>query len=321
PGAIFLAFTDTHPTGFFTAASAVGNIAVPMLCALVLQRVGKFQTSLARLKDVLLLVFVACLAGGGLIGLFNVFGSRLWDAGSSTNIVFAVLSHWVPNAIAGLIIAPFILSWCSPASERLTPTQLLECFIYSVGLFVATFVSFNSWYSVGLENFPLAYLPYPFLLWGALRFGARGATAGTLLVSAMAINELLEGRGPFYTGSERQSLMLIGSYITTLATSNLLLAGAATERKHAQRSITQGEERYRGVVDDQSQLICRFQVDGKLTFVNEAYCRFYGKSQEELLGTPFLPFIEEDQRQITLNYFESLPPEDPVVSYDIRMIS
>jgi len=321
PGAVFLAFTDSQPAGFFTAASAVGNVAVPMLCALALDRLGRFRTSLTSLKDVVLFVFVACLAGASLTGLFNVFGARLWEGGSSGHILLAVVSYWVPNAIAALIIGPFILSWCSPASERFSLSQLVECFTCSVGLFIATFISFNSWYSGGLENFPLAYLPYPFLLWGALRFGARGATAGTLLVSAMAINELLEGRGPFYTGSDKQSLMLIGSYITTLATSNLLLAGAATERKHAQRTITRGEERYRGVVDDQSQLICRFQVDGKLTFVNEAYCQFYGKSREELLGTPFLPFIDEEQRQITLNYFESLPPEDPVISYDLKMIS
>ncbi|HKQ37367.1 MAG TPA: PAS domain S-box protein [Verrucomicrobiae bacterium] len=321
PGAIFLAFTDSQPVGFFTATSAVGNIAVPVLCTLLLQRLGKFETSLSRLKDVILYVFVACLAGGAVTGLFNVLGSRLWEGGSFANIIFAVLSHWVPNSIACLIIAPFVLSWCSPDSERLTPSQLLECFICSVGLFIATFISFNSWYSPGLENFPLAYLPYPFLLWGALRFGPRGASAGTLLVSIMAINELLEGRGPFYTGAEKQSLMLIGSYITTLATSNLLLAGAATERKHAQRTISQGEERYRGIVTDQSQLVCRFQVDGKLTFVNEAYCQFYGKTREQLLGTPFLPFIEAEQRQITLNYFESLPPEDPVISYDIKMLS
>ena len=321
PGALFLAFTDSQPAGFFTATSAVGNIAVPVLCTLILQRVGKFETSLARLKDVILYVFVACIAGGAVTGLFNVFGLRLWEGGSFSNIVSAVLSHWVPNSIACLTIGPFILSWCSPGSERLSPAQLLECFICSVGLFIATFISFNSWYAPGLENLPLAYLPYPFLLWGALRFGSRGATAGTLLVCVMAINELLEGRGPFYTGAEKQSLMLIGSYITTLATSNLLLAGAATERKQAQRTITQGEERYRGIVADQSQLVCRFQVDGKLTFVNEAYCQFYGKTREELLGTPFLPFIEAEQRQITLNYFESLPPEDPVISYDIKMLS
>lgn len=321
PGAVFLAFADSHPAGFFTGASAVGNIAVPVLCAIVLKRWGKFDTAFSGIKDVLLFVLGACLGGGIVLGLCNVFGSPVWSDGAPAEIALRVASFWVPNAIAALIIAPFILSWCSAGSERLSAAQLLECFLCSVGLFVATLVSFNSWYSPGIENFPLAYLPYPFLLWGAMRFGSRGATAGTLLVSAMAINDLLEGRGPFYAPTEKESLMLIGSYITTLATSNLLLAAAVTERKQAQRAITRGEERYRGVVDIQTQMICRFQVDGKLTFVNDAYCRFYGKAREELIGTPFLPFIDEEQRQITLSYFESLPPEDPVISYDLRLVN
>src|SRR4026209_343445 len=66
PGAVFLAFTDNQPVGFFTATSAVGNIAVPMLCALLLGRVGKFETSFSRLKDVILFVFAGCLISGGL---------------------------------------------------------------------------------------------------------------------------------------------------------------------------------------------------------------------------------------------------------------
>lgn len=321
PGALFLALADSHPAGFFTVPSAVGNIAVPVLCAILLNRWGRFKTAFSSIKDVVLFVLAACLVGGAVLGLCNVFGSPVWSGGSPAEITLRVASFWVPNAIAGLIIAPFILSWCSAGSERLNATQLMECFLCSVGLFVATLISFNSFYAPGIENFPLAYLPYPFLLWGAMRFGSRGATAGTLLVSAMAINELLDGRGPFYAPTDKESLRLIGSYITTLATSNLLLAAAVTERKHAQRTISMGEERYRGVVDNQTQMICRFQVDGKLTFVNEAYCTFYDKAREELIGTPFLPFIEEEQRQITLSYFENLPPEDPVISYDIRLIS
>src|SRR5687767_3473285 len=129
PGAVFLACTASQPAGFFTVASAIGNIAVPMLCAIGLQRLGKFQTSFDRVTDVVWFVLGACFLGGAVTGLCNVFGSGVWDGGSIAEIVLRVVSFWVPNAIASLIIAPFILSWCSPASERLNPAQLLECFI------------------------------------------------------------------------------------------------------------------------------------------------------------------------------------------------
>lgn len=65
------------------------------------------------------------------------------------------------------------------------------------GLVAGTLISFNSWFVYGIQNYPLAYLPYPFLVWGALRFGQRGAATGTLLVSALAIHSFLSGRGPF----------------------------------------------------------------------------------------------------------------------------
>src|SRR5439155_8038405 len=102
--------------------------------------------------------------------------------------------------------------------------------ICGVGLIGGTLISFNSWFVYGIQNYPLAYLPFPFLVWGALRFGQRGATTGTLLVSAVAIYSLLQKRGPFVAGSEKESLMLIGSYIGILAVTNMLLAAAATER-------------------------------------------------------------------------------------------
>ena len=67
-----------------------------------------------------------------------------------------------------------------------------EAAVCGPGLVGGTLISFNSWFVYGIQNYPLAYLPFPFLVWGALRFGQRGATTGTLLVSALAIYSLLE---------------------------------------------------------------------------------------------------------------------------------
>jgi len=81
-----------------------------------------------------------------------------------------------------------------------------------------------------------------------LRFGQRGTTAGTLLVSSLAIHSLPHGRGPFVTNTEKDSLMLIGSYIGILAVTNMLLAAAAAERRAAERAVSESEKRFRAVV-------------------------------------------------------------------------
>ena len=199
------------------------------------------------------------------------------------------------------------------------PRLIVEAVICGAGLVGGTLISFNSWFVYGIQNYPLAYLPFPFLVWGALRFGQRGATAGTLLVSALAIYSLLRGIGPFVTNTEKDSLMLMGSYIGILAVTNMLLAAAAAERRAAERAVSESEKRFRAVVEDQTDLICRFKPDGLLTFVNEAFCHFHGKRGEELIGTNFFQTLSEEDAAIPLSYINSLPADEPVVSFDHRL--
>ncbi|KUG15456.1 hypothetical protein ASZ90_014873 [hydrocarbon metagenome] len=54
------------------------------------------------------------------------------------------------------------------------------------------------------------------------------------------------------------------------------------------------EEQYRGVVESQSELISRKSPDGTITFVNEAFCRYFGVFREEIIGTRFSPAIIDD---------------------------
>jgi PAS domain S-box-containing protein len=56
------------------------------------------------------------------------------------------------------------------------------------------------------------------------------------------------------------------------------------ELEKAQSELRQSEERYRAIVEDQTELICRILPEGTLTFVNDAFCRFLEKSREELIG-------------------------------------
>ena len=77
------------------------------------------------------------------------------------------------------------------------------------------------------------------------------------------------------------------------------LARDITEIKETNQKLVQSEALYRAVINAQQEIICRFLPDTTLTFVNEAYCKFFGKTKEELLGTPFLAIVPtEDQSEI-----------------------
>lgn len=83
-----------------------------------------------------------------------------------------------------------------------------------------------------------------------------------------------------------------------------------TARKKAEESLRENENRYRGLVESQQDLIVRVDPEGRFTFVNDAYCRKFGKTREELLGKNFSPLVHPDDLPGTLEAMKALetPP-------------
>lgn len=65
------------------------------------------------------------------------------------------------------------------------------------------------------------------------------------------------------------------------------IIGLARNIERMARQLQQSEANYRGIVEDQTDLICRYLPDGRLTFVNNAYAAAFGRKRTELIGQPF----------------------------------
>ncbi len=97
--------------------------------------------------------------------------------------------------------------------------------------------------------------------------------------------------------------------IALLAVQSALIVALLIERRRrrkANRGLKQSEERYRNVVETQTELICRFLPDTTLTFVNGAYCKYFGRTADDLIGRKFIYLIPDSDRQSTLKYLASL---------------
>lgn len=94
-----------------------------------------------------------------------------------------------------------------------------------------------------------------------------------------------------------------------------------TELKKKEEDLSHSEARYADIVQTQTELISRFSPDKVLTFVNDAYCRYYGETREDLLGRSFrdhaLPEDLEDQEA----YFAKLTKEHPSNHVEERAVS
>jgi len=81
------------------------------------------------------------------------------------------------------------------------------------------------------------------------------------------------------------------------------------------------ERRYRAVVEDQTELICRFLPDGTFTFVNDAYCRYFGLTPEELMGRNLWRLISPYHREKAREFVESLTAEHPVATIEYPVVN
>ena len=107
------------------------------------------------------------------------------------------------------------------------------------------------------------------------------------------------------------------------AEEQLRLAHAELEQKVRERTaqLRDSEARYRAVVDSQTELICRWRPGGVLTFVNEAYYRYFEKSRTELIGHTFLPLIPQEDRDKVREHIATLNSANPVTTFEHRVIA
>jgi PAS domain S-box-containing protein len=91
-------------------------------------------------------------------------------------------------------------------------------------------------------------------------------------------------------------------------------------RKQAERALRESEQRYRNVVEDQTEFICRFRPDRTYVFANAAYCRYFGLEREAIIGHRFTPDLPSEDRERMNRFLASLTPDHPVDTIVHRII-
>ena len=157
------------------------------------------------------------------------------------------------NVLASLTVVPLILTWWRDGIQsfkRIPAKRYLESALLITGLIIVGVVT----QTAGSNTTPaLLYLPLPFLLWAAIRFGPKGSSAVFLIVSFFEIWAAINDMGPFATQSAGRNALSVQLFLILASMPLLFLAALIKEREIAQEAAHQKEERLEFALDAAQQ--------------------------------------------------------------------
>lgn len=100
----------------------------------------------------------------------------------------------------------------------------------------------------------------------------------------------------FFDQAERESAVMDPDAMNYLELEYLARAAnrMIAARKKAENALRESEANYRLLIENQNDVVVRFNKDHGLLFVSPTYCDMFGKPEEELLSQKFIPLIHPD---------------------------
>lgn len=286
----------------------ISNSSEALIGAVCVRRYVTGAVDFSSLRCVVLyVVFAALLAP---------FLSSFFDASFVSLVGWKQQTYWqvwltrLPsNILAEITIPPLILLAASKGVawlRDLTWRRYLEAFFLMGGLIVVSLLVF-SWHAPEVKNTPaLLYLPLPFLLWAAIRFGAIGASSALWVVVLGSIFGAANGGGPFTSASPVDNVFSLQMFLIAVSLPIMFLAGLVEEQREKTKVLSDSEARFRSLANTAPALIWMSGPDKRFTFFNKAWLDLTGRTLDQELGHGWTRGLHpEDSRSFLEQYDRS----------------
>jgi PAS domain S-box-containing protein len=236
------------------------------------------------------------------------FLSSFLDAGFVVLNHFGHGSYWglwrirfTSNVLAALTLAALLIAWGTDgfvSVRKVARRKWVEAIVLLSGLLLVSIFIFNK-----LEpdaDSALLFLPVPFLLWAAVRFGARGATAAICTVAFFAIWSAGHQHGPFSSRSAEENALSVQMFLIVLSVPLLFLAGVIEERAQVEARLRGREARIRLAAESANLVFWNIQFEGKETWMSDNGRAIFNFAPDEPLSRElFLSRVHpEDRAQV-----------------------
>ncbi len=146
----------------------------------------------------------------------------------------------------------------------------------------------------------------------------------TVQENPMGMLSLSADRADFFTDEHQEIAKEVAGQLAiaihqlllseAVARHNVALARDLADVQRKRNALRRSEERYRSVVEEQIDVICRFDANFQLTFVNQAYSALFGKSPEEMIGHSVLAGIPPEYQDRVIALIATLNAGNPLVT-------
>jgi PAS domain S-box-containing protein len=238
---IFL-FNQFSGVAFLPAVgSTLGTTLQAVIGVTLLQQIG-FRTSLNRLRDAVGLIGIGGIVAPVLNAVISTVSGVAFGYVESNEIWRNLSIMGLGDGMGILVLTPLLLTGWQWGQCCWYPRRALEAGLWLTLLCGSSWVIFCSSTNTAIAEYPLEYLPFPLVVWGALRFGQPGAALASFVISSVAIWGAVQGYGPFIkSASGGQTILLLQAFMSVVTVSALVLAAAVTERQQTEDLLRRSE--------------------------------------------------------------------------------
>src|SRR5438093_11204300 len=288
----FLVNVTTAGSVWTSLGIAGGNTLEGLLGAFLVQRFANGRRVFDRARDILTFAALAGLGSTAVCATIGVTSLSLGGYASWERFGAIWLTWWLGDAAGALVVAPVLILWGMDRALRLSQARLLELLPLPGSTLLVGEAVFGGLGSPWARSYPLEFLCVPLLVVAAFRFGAREAATCVALLSVLANWGTLDGSGPFVRYTQNESLLLLQTFMGTMAMMTLLLAAIVKTHRETEGALA----RVAAIVESSDDAIIGKTLDGIITTWNRGAERLYGYPAHEVVGRPISVIIPPELR-------------------------
>ena len=290
---------------------AVEEVVLALLIAWALKRWLGDTFRLDSVRNVLVFVAVGALGGSLASWLVNLV---VYPPLGQPSPLLAWRLWLVSGSVGTLIIAPLILTWADFAPKRSGGATMADfawggpLFMFLILATIFVFHGETDGRFSGSVGYTMTYLPFVFLVLGALVWGPRGATLSTFVLAAIAVIYTVRAQGPFagVEGFLGEAVLEVQGYVAAAALMSLLMSALTASRQRALRDAADWKTRYQAAITASGQALYELDpASGSLHWAGDTdRLGFAGQIPATLAG--YLERVDAADREAVRSAFVAL---------------